>query len=72
MSDLQKIKAALIAGAKYYNVSYGTGVSITSEGGSNIVYDHDNKIITSSNDKAWLVAVIEKAKNLAQKEIDRF
>ena len=70
MSDVTKIKKAFIAGAEYYGVTYPTGVTVCAEGGSNIVYDHMNRIITSNSDKKAIDSIINRAKIKAQKEME--
>lgn len=71
MSDLNRIKQALIAGADYYGVAYPCGVSIKGEGGSNIVYDHNWEIITSNVDRIVLDKLLARAMVAASKELSK-
>lgn len=63
--EFKAIVSALVDGANYYMVAYPVGVNIRPAGGSFILYDKDEKILTSNMDRAELEKAIEKAKKKA-------
>lgn len=69
--EIRAIVAALVEGAEYYSVSYPTGVTLEGVSGSFFLYDKDNRILTSNNDKAALAKALERAKDRARIEIER-